>query len=172
MGKHKKFIKDAYEGKYGTMCQDCKDTILEHYPEFKVGEWVVVPEHGVVRLLMSPLESWKWTFSDADTNHIDHFDDDFIERKATPKEVEEHLIEEAKNRGFVNGAMFISVKTDVTTNSTHKISSGPYFEKRHTNGDYVLYDSRGYVFANGQWAEIIPTMTKEEAEEKLGCKIV
>jgi len=35
----------------------------------------------------------------------------------------------------------------------------------------LLYSQRS-IFQNGQWAEIIPTMTKQEAEEKLNCKIV
>src|SRR5690606_12207106 len=45
MNKHKQFIKDAYEGKYLTMCDKWKSEILKHYPEFgydiKVGDYVI-----------------------------------------------------------------------------------------------------------------------------------
>jgi len=33
-------------------------------------------------------------------------------------------------------------------------------------------NSKTALFCNGKWAEIIPTLTKKEAEEKLNCKIV
>ena len=67
--------------------------------------------------------------------------------------------------------------------------------KRYNNGEYVkrfnsssllrvdsefkselkynkLWYGGGIVFRNGKWAEIIPTLTKKEAEEKLNCKII
>ena len=46
MGKHKQFIKDAYNGEFGSMCSEWKETILKSYPEFekvefKVGDWII-----------------------------------------------------------------------------------------------------------------------------------
>lgn len=173
MNKHKKFIKDAYEGKYGTMCQDWKDTILEHYPEFKeeefkVGDWVI-------GISMFPLKPRKITsfdgkvakYNDPDIGkgenngcHVKNL------RKASPKEVEEHLIEEAKKRGFGNG---YSAKC--------LVSNGCHYTVKDNDWDYrvrtdILFNGTCMVYREGKWAEIIKTMTKEEAEEKLGCKIV
>lgn len=180
MNKHKKFIKDAYEGKYGTMCQDWKNTILEHYPEFKeeefkVGDWVVVSKKNCTK--PNPVDALvvyrndgkdtygfshkgDWIRSFCTTNDMQNKS---LTRKATPKEVEKRLIEEAKKRGYKKGNYKCLWTNDVRYDDC--IPMYALDEDR-------LWLKNGCVYSKGKWAEIIKTMTKEEAEEKLGCKIV
>lgn len=83
--------------------------------------------------------------------------------EATPEEVKEALTKEAVKRGFVDGIYF----KDVHTKSEFKLSKLHYADDSN--------DLRGYegcVFYGGQWAEIILTITKAEAEQKYNCKII
>jgi len=174
MGKHKDFIKKAYRGELGLeMPQDWKDKILENYPEFKeeefkVGDWIK-PDYeydtGIYRI-----------------TGFDELNDPYVEatngkesgyfasdcEKATPKEIEQHLIKEAERRGFLEGVHFKALKHTRAHIEGLKL---PLKLTKNLNliDDFsaVLYDS-----INNTWAEIIPTMTKEEAEAKLNCKIV
>ena len=183
MNKHKKFIKDAYEGKYGTMCQDWKNTILEHYPEFgkklEVGKWYRSTNYDDVIIMVCEPDGNKvksYGFSDGGwfdhRNKKDHWGymDETDWRKATPKEVEEQLIEEAKKRGLDKNVFKPIRKTaqpkilNIDTWS-YKQERDELFTADKGNGGCVVY-------SKGKWAEIIKTMTKEEAEKKLGCKIV
>lgn len=183
MNKHKKFIKYAYEGKYGTMCQDWKDTILEHYPEFKeeefkVGDWVVVskknctkpnPVDALVVYRNDGKETYgfshigDWTRFFCTTNDMQNKS---LTRKATPKEVEEHLIEEAKKRGLYDSNLVKCLSSGKI--NIKNVSLMPVYDKKEDE----LWSKYALVYEKGKWAEIIPTITKEEAEEKLGCKIV
>ena len=89
---------------------------------------------------------------------------------ATDSEVEAALINEAKKRGFKEG---------VYANNTNICEIGGKWEVKANNfellnnGLLVTKDNRSVVLSKeGKWAEIIPTMTRQEAEGKLGCKIV
>lgn len=190
MNKHKIFIKDCYEGKHGTMCQEWKDTILEHYPEFKKeefkeGDWAVFDKKPVC---------WASLLNRHDgTNEVDYpyvfriikirNDGEYTAadcgkygwsltsaRKATPKEIEQHLIQEAKKRGLDKND-FESLSSN-TNNEMYDISKWYYKESRDTLYSAPERCGGKAVYSKGKWAEIIPTMTKEEAEKKLNCKIV
>jgi len=91
------------------------------------------------------------------------------EREATPQEIQQALEKEARKRGFTIG---------VWVDNTNICEIG---------GKYLIYiedfELLGNIFtvgkdciclmnSKGQWATIIPTITKKEAEEKLNCKIV
>lgn len=181
MNKHKIFIKECYEGKHGHVCEDWKEKILEHYPEFekeefKVGDWIVCNDErfGPERITGTRCEDFLVG------EHRKVYTKRYISRKATPKEIEQHLIQEAKKRGYKGGALIVSL--------------GDCFESSHCKGkkeiiskeinfDYDLDcdllwvdsidpSSSLIIYEKGRWAEIIPTMTKEEAEKKLNCKIV
>ena len=91
---------------------------------------------------------------------------------ATNSEVEAALINEAKKRGF---------KEWVCINRKFNKGLGiAIIDKKHYPNDFEYFFSLSgnyleylgfVVYSGGQWAALIPTMTKQEAEEKLGVKI-
>jgi len=92
--------------------------------------------------------------------------------EATEQEVFEALKNEAVKRGF---------KEVVYVNNSNIYDSkfkNYCMEKgiiKYSNKELILYISKSEhycFFRDGVWAEIIPTLTKKEAEEKLNCKIV
>lgn len=88
------------------------------------------------------------------------------EVEATPKEVEGALIKEAVKIGY---------HTDKPIHINYKNGSG--FMKNPSKNDFWFRDGILYlwdikIFEEGVWSEIIPTITKQEAEEKLNCKII
>lgn len=176
MNKHKKFIKEAYEGKHGSICKEWKDTILKHYPEFEQEEF----KGGWYR--SNGIGNNKWLcFYDSDeyfqygigadgkwfdkTTHPHKYYASMDKIKAIPEEVRFHLIAEAEKRGFVEGV------------SCKSLLSGDIVTLTNTGTAYIpetdeLHVKNCLVYKKGQWAEIIPTITKEEAEKKLGMKII
>jgi hypothetical protein len=90
---------------------------------------------------------------------------------ATDKEVEEALIKEAKKRGFKEG---VRVDKLLYTN----IGSLNGDSKTCENKEFKL--SFGHLFIGnllifhntGKWAEIVETITKEQAEKELGKTIL
>lgn len=84
--------------------------------------------------------------------------------KATPEEVELALIREAKKIGLIDGSYIES-----TSGVIGKLNEGVYIFDYRLN---KLYYSGYEIFDNGKWATIIPSITKEEAEKKLNCKII
>lgn len=172
MGKHYNFIKEAYEGKHGSICQEWKDTILEHYPEFreeefKVGDWVIgafkYPPYDPRKI--TSIKGRIANYNDPEKgdgenngNRVEHM------RKATKEEIEQHLIKEAERRGLWD----VPVKC-----LYHKVcKTNKSCIAFYNHEEDALWSEYGLVYQKGQWAEIIPTMTKEEAEKKLNCKIV
>lgn len=86
-------------------------------------------------------------------------------RIATPKEVQQALEKEAVNRGFEEGVYFTDINND-TFLLTKDFGKKYHFE----NNRLYLYGWE--IFNNGQWATVKQPITKQEAEEKLKCKIV
>jgi hypothetical protein len=96
---------------------------------------------------------------------------------ATPQEVEQRLIEEAKRRGIIKGA----VVANAVNGSTHKIVIEPmfrftsYYSKEELMCDCTYY-SHFTAFINGKWAEVIEqpetelTRTIKKAE-KIASKL-
>lgn len=92
-----------------------------------------------------------------------------------PRVFETALINEAKKRGFKEGVYFDnSTLKDNDFGKGNQIKGNVWFSK--SDGGTIWCDSNeGYnrqLFRKGIWAEIIQTITKEEAEKKLNCKIV
>ena len=203
MNKHKQFIKDAYNGEFGSMCSEWKETILKNYPEFeevedvefKVGDWVVVLDTGFQinsNLNIGGLERVNYIGKNKPngeegiySKHIGFDSGSFgnADRclgtkliKATKEEIEKHLIEEAKRRGFKEGirisrniGMIANTYLNTRISKTRFSSyNGFQYTKEY---DYLTLE--GFViYKEGNWAEIIKTITKEEAEKKLNCKII
>lgn len=86
--------------------------------------------------------------------------------EATEQEVFEALKNEAVKRGF-NSDIPIHIKSRNAYSYLAKPSNSDFFFK---NNCLYLWEIK--IFNKGIWAEIIPTLTKKEAEKKLNCKIV
>lgn len=84
----------------------------------------------------------------------------------TQEEVFETLKNEAIKRGYKNGNHIClnSCITESRTENTYHIDNGNLWYGNHS--------SANCVFQKGVWAEIIPTITKSEAEKQLGMKII
>lgn len=172
MNKHKRFIKEAYEGKHGSICRKLKDTILKHYPEFHEKGWYkselskcfafvdgLVDDGDFVGFGF--LDNGKWIgLSDGWTSHFHtHW------TKATKEEILSHLSKEADNRGYDFGVSCKSLLSgDIVTLTNNGTSYIPETDELHVKNCLV--------YKKGQWADKIKTITKEEAEKKLGVKII
>ena len=172
----KKFIKKAHSA----ACREWKENIEKEFPKlFKkdalvVGKWYKsrsclfnYQKHGNVYGF----------FGDGVWNNGNWSWDDTIAKPATDKEVEEALIKEAKNRGFKIGVKFIKLSNGVV----QTVDGLPYFEygrvavespKTEWSSVYKGGCSNPSIFDNGKWAEIVETITKEQAEKELGKTIL
>lgn len=190
MNKHKNFIKKAYNGELGlTMCQEWKNKILENYPEFKeeelkIGDWVVLKNKrpgtwnyggkmdrylgslqrirkiGINRVCFDGPETEIWGFLQKD-----------IERKATKEEITEHLIAEADRRCLVSGAGIKPLKDwFYGIGNSMVIGHECNYIYYPSNDTLIVESSNSYnicLYSEGKWAEILNTMTKSEAEQRL-----
>ena len=84
---------------------------------------------------------------------------------ATEKEVGNALIKEAKKKGFKEGVKFI----DVVDGELEVVDGNVY--QYFPNIDSLTLNS-DRIYKNGKWAEIIETITKEQAEKELGKTII
>lgn len=86
----------------------------------------------------------------------------------TESEVLEALTKEAVKRGYKNGNYKC---LSIPTHTLFTNESFSYDSELNTlvKGDSL---SKNVVFKNGVWAEIIPSITKSEAETQLGKKII
>jgi len=122
--------------------------------------WITYFENGLMKYGIDSRGYWfikenpVFEFSESDTH-----------KEATPQEVEDALIGEAKKRGFVNGAFF---------NDLHYKSFSGKVDIVRWEEDSQDLRSGGYcIFHNGIWATIIQPkkMTQSEIEKELGYKI-
>jgi len=96
-------------------------------------------------------------------------------KESTEQEVFEALKNEAVKRGFKEGAYAKRTQEMLYERGTPIAKEEVLIENNvfifSLEENYISIDGR-VIFSNGKWAEIIPTLTKKEAEEKLNCKIV
>lgn len=86
-------------------------------------------------------------------------------KEATEQEVFEALKNEAVKRGFKEDVYILSPKNK----HKYKIIENIFYYGLENN----ILSIGGYnIFNNGIWAEILETISKKEAEEKLNCKII
>lgn len=95
---------------------------------------------------------------------VQTFKDNEVE--ATPEEVKEALTKEAVKRGYVGKHLYI---TNGKTQCELEEASGTFHLTFTSN---LFFYQGATIFNNGVWAEIIPIITKSEAEQKLNCKII
>ena len=166
----KEFIKKAHSA----ACSEWKENIEKEFPKLfkedalEVGKWYK-SKIAVFRVTsLAPLKSYgvysgKWGnefYTDVTTRS----------RPATDKEVEQALIKEAKKRGFKEG-----VKYKNRLDSFGFINDSCW----EFNGKSNYLGQRGnkvnslhFIFDEGKWAEIVETITKEQAEKELGKTIL
>lgn len=84
--------------------------------------------------------------------------------EATEQEVKIALENEAVKRGFKEG--------NYKCLYSHEVNEINSLIKIYCMDLDRLWIESGVVYENGKWAEIITTLTKKEAEEKLNCKII
>ena len=150
-------------------------TVRELFPEvfetkLKVGKWYKHKYIGYIFCFNGVYEDysqygilsngeWSENISSDKSNLID-----FI--PATEEEVKTALINEAKKRGYNKGLYVDFFGVGKRFIPFYVIS---YY---YTNNSISLIHDDYFIFKDGIWAEIIETITKEEAEKILNKKIV
>lgn len=141
------------ESQYGEALQWAKDNI--NVPKFKEGEWYHVSLQsernvGLIRCSGNPSRRDNYGFWRGKYRHnLTLKSDAHKTQKATPEEVEQALIKEAKRRGFEVG---IKYKCKFFDNNTTSV--GGKF-KYCSYKDYLTDGHGGSVYHKGEWAEII-----------------
>ena len=101
-------------------------------------------------------------------------------RKSTPEEIEEHLTKEARKKGFVGEARFVGLREVEPGEINNTMGSKPGKNVCGSMTKYRMETDTLYswgmgcsvMYENGKWAELVPSITKAEAEKKLNCIIV
>lgn len=78
------------------------------------------------------------------------------------------LISEAKKRGYKNG----DYKCLTCFGTDYIADENEYVYEHEVNQLWQGKSVFNKIYEKGNWAEIIPTMTIEEAEKKLNCRII
>lgn len=149
----------------GTKILEGKDSFIEKYltPEFviEVGKWYKSPENKfmifveeynpVAKMIIGyGFNSSGYWFNKTKTSY-------YKLEKATPEEVEQRLIEEAKRRGVVKGVKIINIgiNSEMDDKEVCNLPISGVF-KFFTNVNILdTLEGNGHVFDNGKWAEII-----------------
>ena len=167
----KEFIKKAHSA----ACSEWKENIEKEFPKLFKGDALVVG-----RWYKRKLDSRLWfvthiksgcsygygfDYSGYWADESKGFNYSLELNKATEKEVEEVLIEEAKKRGFKIGVVF----NDVADGFREIVDVDNYI---YYNQENTLTLSHYRIFKKGKWAEIVETITKEQAEKELGKTIL
>ena len=103
----------------------------------------------------------------------DYLMQDSIEwREATAQEIFEALKNEALKR-FEIGNFIESAHDNTRLKIIKRFNFKFFIDHNNLVSDFGSKDDNSVcLFYNGKWATVIPTMTKKEAEEKLGVKII
>ena len=165
--KQQQFLIDAHK----EVCQEWKTKLENNFPKlfqkvaFEVGKWYI-KDVGVKSLFVwSGNNNLNYGFFGGEWGECWSMNFPKVWRPATDKEVEEALIKEAKRRGLEHGNFeCLFMVTNPYTDGEPQYDFDPFFNRL---GIY-----RNVCFDNGKWAEVIETITKEEAEKELGKKIV
>ncbi len=179
--KQKELIIEGHEA----ACTEWKERIEKGFPklfksEFKEGEWVRLNKKygNIVKISEVRNDGWFWGEQFPEpylTDGAKNFHNPrVIKRKATHEEIAEHLIEEAKRRGFLG-------KVTISKDTLGYSSVGWYYDIEFNgkasynirDDELIVRPSYDTIYSRGKWAEIInTTITKEEAEKRLNVKII
>ena len=178
----RKLAKEALKASTSEVCQTWKDKILEAVPSLEVkpdlvvGKWYKI-NRGGNNALIYYTNSYNdygfnygnnWTNSFSTKNAVLH---NRMFKPATDKEVEQALIAEAKKRykenDFIESVYDNSFRGHIIIESVFIENNQVWVNSKNKNEITIQ------LFEKGQWAEIIPnTITKAEAEQKLGLTII
>jgi len=127
-------------------------------PEFKVGDWVIGLDgcHPTYPKRIRLFKSDNSVEFNGGSSNIIRCGDGVFVRLATPKEIEDHLIEEAKSRGFKEGVIktsyFPEYSSAYNKENTYTMNdSQPQYEADKD----ALRMGGGIIYHKGRWAEII-----------------
>jgi hypothetical protein len=175
----KEFIKKAHSA----ACSEWKENIEKEFPKLfkkdalEVGDWVKTvngaifcPQKKKVKFNTTNM-FYGYGFGPLkkvwDENY---YANEGLCTLATDKEVEEALIKEANNIGYKNVKINnLESIGNVLLNHHSCISSDCYYYNVSEN---ALWFMGRLIFWNGKWAEIVETITKEQAEKELGKTIL
>jgi hypothetical protein len=182
----KEFIKKVHSA----ASNEWKKNIEKEFPklfkedDLKVGKWYKYPDFENWKLLITDNTKGKEKGVGFNCSEIwmkDWLTDGGNELSSlipcSDEEVKEALIKEAKRRGFKKGVKFIRLSNGVIMT----VDGLPYFTngrlsvispKTEWSSVYKGGCSNPFIFDNGKWAEIIETITKEQAEKELGKTIL
>ena len=169
--KQQQFLIDAHK----EVGQEWKTKLENNFPklfpkpQFEVNRWYkwggAMPTIGFISSRGYGVDCYAFDYTikgsdeSYDSLHISNL------KPATDQEVEEALIKEAKRRGLEHGNFeCLFMVTNPYTDGEPQYDFDPFFNR--------LWIYRNVCFDNGKWAEVIETITKEEAEKELGKKIV
>jgi len=175
----KEFIKKAHSA----ACSEWKKNIEAEFPNlfktksFKKGDWIVsrlgsvinVQEAGYDLCLKPYLHGYGVDYVG---DWVDNYKAFPIScRLATEEEVSQALIAEAEKRGFKKGAKLKRLLS---------VNQGSLSGDSNTCEDKAIKIHRGHLFIGNLmifhetegWAEIVETITKEQAEKELGKTII
>lgn len=178
MNKQKQqFIKELHSDSRPDLKTRIERLFPKLFKKLEVGKWYKEPNYGSAIYCITSIESnrnfsaygfnWenRWTDKKLDFGTTE----DSSLTPATNKEVEEALIKEAKKRGFKEGVNFNVCRG---SRNVQEFKSGHYFRMRNDGALCIRAAGCGTVFYKGKWATIIKeTITKEQAEKKLGVSI-
>nr|WP_299488663.1 hypothetical protein [uncultured Allomuricauda sp.] len=182
--KQKKLIIEGH----GAACSEWKGKIEQGFPKlfkkdrFKKGDWVYIDKASKGAYGASLSFGRVCDVNEHITNGLHYglvvnidgdvwgIGNNYKARTATPKEIEEQLIKEAKKRGFKKGARYIPI-LEIEVEDPNKVWEATDAFDYYPETDAISCGFQ-YIYRQGKWAEIVKTMTKKEAEEKLNCTIV
>ena len=166
----KQFIREAHEA----ACSEWKKKIEQEFhnlfekSKFEIGKWYkknnfIVNYQGGGQgygggSMWFDLGDEYWTFEITPN----------LWQPATDEEVEEMLIRGANKRGLVEGARYYSI----VTNDQYQLNVVSRNYEYDSDLNALSDGFGGILFYEGKWAEPINTITKAEAEKKLGLTIV
>jgi hypothetical protein len=170
----KEFIKKAHSA----ACSEWKKNIEKEFPKlFKkdalvVGKWYKIQcSKNALVFIQGYKKTYGFDYAGLWTNmwHENISNTTYI--PATDKEVEEALIKEAKKRGFKEGVRVDKLLyTNIgSLNGDSKTCENKEFKLFHGHlsiGNLLIFHR------TGKWAEIVETITKEQAEKELGKTIL
>lgn len=163
------WIKEKYPSAF---VKDKKELVLE------VGKWYKRPHNKALFCIVGNTENEPFEVYGFDMGgnwmepnklkKVQTFRDDEVE--AAPEEVKKALTKEAVKRGFGEGVWLKKQGSNKHMHQELKICGN--FDWYPSSNILDDEHGNGHIFDNGIWSEIIPTITKEEAEKLLNKKII
>ncbi len=168
--------------KYGNIftSNSLKDMFPEAFKtELEVGKWYKTPYCGGALFCVTDLDNIK-------NGHISGYGTEvrygwqglkkdywYLDKgytEATPEEVKEALIAEAKKRGYKDR----NYKCLVIPECTNKVKDNFHYNRKYNQLFHGESENtaNNVVFSEGKWATIIETISREEAEKLLNKKII